>query len=70
MLIGSFFWLLGGPLHSTVNGRTTIVGIGSFSNQTIIDDADYLLHCNGQAWYSHVGYHMDWIESFVGKDHC
>lgn len=57
-------------MHKTVNGKTTIVGVGSISNQTLVDDRNHIVLCNGQAWYTRVGYYMDWIESYVGNDHC
>ena len=57
-------------MHKTVNGKTTIVGVGSIFNQTLIDENQNVVLCNGQAWYTRVGYYTDWIESYVGNNHC
>lgn len=62
--------LLGGPMHKTVNGKTTILAVASISNQTIINEDQHIVVCNGQAWYTRIGHFIDWIQNYVEDDHC
>ena len=58
-------------MHKTENGRTTIVGLTSGSEEEVIKD-DYMVLCNGPVFYTRVGHYLNWIEETIGgsKDHC
>ena len=56
----------GGPMHKTENGKTTIIGLTSGSDYNLFKD-NYVIFCNGKAYYTRVGYYIDWIESHVGS---
>ena len=61
----------GGPMHKTKNGRTTIIGLTSGSDDEVIKDNKIFL-CNGLAYFTRVGYYLKWIEETIGgqEDHC
>ena len=61
----------GGPMHKTKNGRTTIVGLTSGSNNNIFKD-HLIFYCTGPTIYTRVGYYLKWIEEVVGgtEEHC
>ena len=56
-------------MHKTENGKTTIIGVTSGSDYNMYKD-HYTIYCNGKSYYTRIGYYMDWIESYVKKDHC
>ena len=56
-------------MHKTENGKTTIIGVTSGSDYNLYKD-HYVIYCNGKSYYTRIGYYMDWIESYVKKDHC
>ena len=56
-------------MHYTQNGKTTIIGVTSGSDYIIEKDFT-LTHCNGKAFYTRVGYYLDWIKQYVGDNHC
>ena len=56
-------------MHKTENGKTTVIGVTSGSDYILYKD-NLMIHCNGKANYTRVGYYADWIESHVGKNHC
>ena len=60
---------LGGPIHKTENGKTTIIGLASSSNYNLLKN-HYVIVCNGKYHHTRVGYYIDWIEENVGSDHC
>ena len=58
-------------MHKTKNGRTTIIGLTSGSDDELIKDGiEY--YCNGPIYYTRVGYYLKWIEEVVGgpENHC
>lgn len=70
LVANSFDPIQGSPLHKTENGKTKIIGLASDTNDTIIDENNHVVLCNGKFWYTRIGVFVDWIESWIGDEHC
>ena len=58
-------------MHKTINGRTTIVGLTSGSDDEEMEDG-HLVACIGPSYYTRVGHFLKWIEDTIGgpDEHC
>lgn len=58
-------------MHKTENGRTTIIGLTSGSDHRLVK-GDYIVLCNGPAYYTRVENYLKWIEDTIGglEYHC
>lgn len=58
-------------MHSkSINGQTTIIGLASGTDYDLYE-GNNVIHCNGKSFFTRIGYHLNWIESYIGKNnHC